>query len=74
MAECGGGGVASGGGEHGAETATPNAPPSWRIVVNAPDAVPMSAGGTVLVTDLVTAGMASANPTPMRVIGAIRAG
>jgi hypothetical protein len=31
-------------------------------VVNAADAVPMSAGGTVLVTDLVTAGMASANP------------
>ena len=45
----------------------------WRMVVNAAEAVPMSAGGTVLVTDLVTAGMASANPTPMRVIGVTRA-
>ena len=53
-------------------TATPNAPPSWRMVVNAPDAVPMSSGGTVLVTDLVTAGMASASPAPAMVIGAIR--
>jgi hypothetical protein len=51
--------------------ATPNAPPSWRMVVNAPDAVPMSAGGTVLVTDLVAAGMASASPAPMMVIGVI---
>jgi hypothetical protein len=40
--------------------------------VNAPDAVPMSSGGTVLVTDLVTAGMASARPAPTMVIGAIR--
>jgi len=44
------------------------------MVVKAPDAVPMSAGGTVLVTDLVTAGMASASPVPMMVIGAISAG
>jgi hypothetical protein len=39
------------------------------MVENAPDAVPMSAGETVLVTDLVTAGMASARPRPMMIIG-----
>ena len=44
------------------------------MVVKAPDAVPISAGGTVLVTDLVTAGIASASPIPIMVIGVISAG
>ncbi len=38
-------------------------------MLNAADAVPIAAGGTVLVTDLVTAGLESASPTPMRIIG-----
>jgi hypothetical protein len=44
--------------------ATPNAPPSWRIVLKAPDALPMSPGGTEPRTALVTAGMASPSPAP----------
>jgi len=52
----------------------PNAPPSWRMVLYAPDALPRSDGGVVLVTDLVIAGIAIAKPTPIMLIGAISAG
>jgi hypothetical protein len=44
------------------------------MVVYAPDAVPMSAAGVVLVTALVIAGMAAAKPAPIMLISAISAG
>jgi hypothetical protein len=56
-----------------ARIATPNAPPSWRIALKAPDALPMSPGGTEPTTALVTAGMASPSPAPEMNSGATSA-
>ena len=50
-------------------TATPKAPPSWRNMVNRPDATPMSPGSTEPTTALVSAGRASVRPAAARISG-----
>ncbi len=57
-----------------ARIATPNAPPSWRIMLKLPDALPMSPRGTEPTTALVTAGTARPSPAPEITIGASSAG
>jgi hypothetical protein len=57
-----------------APIATPNAPPSWRIMLKLPDALPMSSRGTDPTTARVAAGMARPSPAPDITIGATIAG
>jgi hypothetical protein len=50
--------------------ATPNAPPSWRIVLNVPEARPMCSRPTAPTTALCAGGMAIDTPAPATVNGA----
>src|SRR6266542_5295822 len=56
-----------------ARMATPNAAPSWRSMLNAPDALPISLASTELTTAFWPAGMAAA-PKPAIISGATSSG
>src|SRR3981081_2471202 len=47
-----------------AKAATPNTAPSWRTVLNVPDALPSAAAGTEFITTFWTAGIAIDVPVP----------
>src|SRR5882724_4395493 len=51
-------------------SATPQAPPSWRIVLSVPEALPMSASATAPTTAFCATVTATAKPPPARTIGA----
>jgi hypothetical protein len=53
--------------------AMPNAPPSCRIMLRTPDALPICATSTALTTFICTTGIASAKPAPAAIIGATKA-
>jgi hypothetical protein len=50
--------------------ATPNAPPSYRIMLSTPDALPICEVATALTTLFCTIGIAIAKPAPAAIIGA----
>ena len=50
--------------------AIPNTPPSWRSMLNVPDALPMLSGGTELTTAFWSAGIAIDTPQPAITSGA----
>ena len=56
-----------------AKMAIPNVPPSWRRVLNVPDALPRSAGGTAPITQFWAATMAIDTPHPASTSGATMA-
>src|SRR6266568_5522911 len=55
-----------------ATIATPNTAPSWRSMLRVPDALPMAAGGTEVITALIVAGIATDTPQPASSNGATR--
>ena len=54
--------------------AIPKAPPSWRTVLNVPEAAPIAAIGTAPMTALCAAGIVIAMPTPEITNGRISGG
>jgi len=54
-----------------AQMAIPNTAPSCRSILRVPEAGPMAAGGTVVMTALMVAGMASDTPLPVMTSGPI---
>ncbi len=53
-----------------ARIATPNAPPSWRSMLNVPDALPISLAATALTTAFWVVGIAIEAPQPAMISGA----
>ena len=54
--------------------AIPKAPPSWRTVLNVPEAAPIAAIGTAPMTALCADGIAIERPTPEIMSGRISGG